>query len=257
MQKLTIDDILSATHGSLICKTGDVEFSDITTDSRKAVSGVLFIPLVGDKFDAHEFIRAAFDMGATAVLTHKNIEPLLGKTIIKVDDTLKALSEIAIYYKKKYNVPTVSVTGSVGKTTTKDMIASVMGTKYNTLKTPGNFNNEIGLPLTVFKLEKTHEAAVLEMGMSHFGEIERLTAIAMPDVAVITNIGMSHIENLGSQEGIFKAKMEVVSNFTDKNTLIVNGDDKFLSTIGKDKPYKVIYYGINNPENDTENGLIQ
>lgn len=250
MQKLTVDDILKATGGTLLCGSEKTEFSEITTDSRKAAEGVLFIPLVGDKFDGHEFIPAAFDMGAAVVLTHRDIEPMIGKTIIKVKDTFTALADIARYYKEKYNVPTVAVTGSVGKTTTKDMLHAVLSTKYNTLKTEGNFNNEIGLPLTVFRLEKEHECAVLEMGMSHFGEIEKLASIGKPDAAVITNIGMSHIENLGSQEGIFKAKMEITKLFDEHNLLIVNGDDEFLSqTKGKGK-YKVVYYGITNPEND-------
>ncbi len=250
MQKLTIDDILKATGGKLLCGSADTRFSSITTDSRKAAEGGLFIPLVGDKFDGHEFINAAFEMGAAAVLTHKDTEHLVGRTIIKVNDTFTALADIARYYKAKYNLPTVAVTGSVGKTTTKDMLHAVLSTKYNTLKTEGNFNNEIGLPLTVFRLEKEHEAAVLEMGMSHFGEIEKLASIARPDVAVITNIGMSHIENLGSREGIFKAKMEVTKLFDENNVLIVNGDDDYLKTVKGNTKYKVISYGITNPEND-------
>ena len=250
MQKLTVDDILKATGGELLCGSNEAKISQITTDSRKAADGVLFIPLVGDKFDGHEFIRASFDMGASVALTHKNIEPVLGKTVIKVDDTMRALADIARYYKKKYNVPTVAVTGSVGKTTTKDMLHAALSAKYNTLKTEGNFNNEIGLPITVLRLEKEHEMAVLEMGMSHFGEIERLASIGMPDVAVITNIGMSHIENLGSQEGIFKAKMEITKLFDEKNVLIVNGDNEFLSRTKGMGKYKVVYYGITNPEND-------
>lgn len=250
MQKMTIRDIIKATGGELINGDDDVEISEITTDSRKANSGVLFIPLVGEKFDGHEFIKAAFDMGASAVLTHKDTDLLIGKTIIKVKDTFKALGDIAAYYKRKYNVPTVAVTGSVGKTTTKDMLYAALNEKYNTLKTPNNFNNEIGVPITIFMLEKEHECAVIEMGMNHFGEIERLAEMGQPNVAVITNIGMSHIENLGSQEGIFKAKMEIVKNFTKDNTLIVNGDDKFLSTTKEMGDYKVVYYGIENPEND-------
>lgn len=250
MQKLTVNDILEATGGSLICGSKDTRFYKITTDSRKASEGALFIPLVGDKFDGHEFIKAAFDMGVSVVLTHKSIDPMLGKTIIKVSDTMKALADIARFYKLKYNVPTVAVTGSVGKTTTKDMLHAVLSTKFNTLKTEGNYNNEIGLPLTIFRLEKEYERAVLEMGMSHFGEIERLASIGRPDIAVITNIGMSHIENLGSQEGIFKAKMEITKHFNEKNVLITNGDDKFLSTTKGKGNYKVIYYGITNPQND-------
>lgn len=249
MQKLTIEDILEATGGTVI-SGGETEINGITTDSRAVSGGKLFIPLVGDKFDAHDFIPAAFDLGASAVLTHKDTDGMLHKTIIRVKDTRLALGDIARYYKKKYNVPTVSVTGSVGKTTTKDMLYAVIAQKYKTLKTPGNFNNDIGLPLTVFMLEKEHEAAVLEMGMNHFGEIDYLASIANPDVAVITNIGMSHIENLGSREGIFKAKTEVVKYLDKDKTLIVNGDDDYLSTLKGNTCCKVIYYGIDNPDND-------
>lgn len=247
---MTVEDILSATGGTLLSGDTKTEFTDITTDSRRSAEGVLFIPLEGEKFDGHEFIKAAFDMGAAAVLTHKDADLMIDKTIIKVKDTFKALHDIAVYYKKKYPVPTVAVTGSVGKTTTKDMLYAALAAKYKTLKTPNNFNNEIGVPITVFMLEKEHECAVIEMGMNHFGEIERLAEMGQPDAAVITNIGMSHIENLGSQEGIFKAKMEITKNFAKDNTLIVNGDDKFLSKTKGMGDYKVVYYGIDNPEND-------
>lgn len=250
MQKLTIEEILKATDGTLVCGSEDVEFDSITTDSRKAAKGVLFIPLEGEKFDGHEFIRAAFDLGASVVLTHKDTEPGIGDTIIRVKDTFRALGDIAKYYKAKYKIPTVAVTGSVGKTTTKDMLYSALRTKYNTHKTKANFNNEIGLPWTIFDIEKEHEVAVLEMGMNHFGEIERLADIGRPDVAVITNIGLSHIENLGSQEGIFKAKMEITKLFDENNTLITNGDDKFLGKTKGMGKYKVVYYGITNPGND-------
>lgn len=250
MQAMTIEDVLKATGGTLLSGDINKSFTDVISDSRKVMAGVLFVPLVGEKFDGHEFIKAAFDLGAAAVITQKDTELLIDKTIVKVDDTLKAFGDIAKYYKQKYNVPTVSVTGSVGKTTTKDMLASVLSQKYNTLKTMGNFNNNIGLPITIFGLEKEHEAAVLEMGMNHFGEIERLADIGRPDVAVITNIGQSHIENLGSREGIFKAKMEMTKQFTKDNTLIVNGDDDYLSKTKGMGEYKVVYYGITNPEND-------
>lgn len=249
MQKLTTDEIIKATIGTLICGENK-NISDITTDSRQVKGGSLFIPLAGERFDGHDFIERAFSDGADAAITHRDILPFDGKTVIRVSDTQKALADIARFYKQKYNVPTVSVTGSVGKTTTKDIIHSVLSMKYNTLKTEGNFNNEIGLPLTVLRLEKETEAAVIEMGMSHFGEIERLADVARPDVAVITNIGMSHIENLGSQEGIFKAKTEVTKLFDKHNVLIVNGDDKFLSKTKGMGDYKVVYYGITNPEND-------
>jgi UDP-N-acetylmuramoyl-tripeptide--D-alanyl-D-alanine ligase len=250
MQKLTVDEILEATGGKLLCGNTDAEFFGISTDSRETAGGKLFIPLAGEKFDGHNFIAAAFDLGAGAALTHEDIDPMIGKTIIRVKDTRIALGDIARYYKQKYNVPTVSVTGSVGKTTTKDMLYAVAARKYKTLKTQGNFNNDIGLPLTVFNLEKEHEAAILEMGMNHFGEIDYLASIARPDIAVITNIGMSHIENLGSREGIFKAKTEVLRYLSSDNTLIVNGDDEYLSRLKGNTECRVVYYGITNPEND-------
>ncbi|MCI8405115.1 MAG: UDP-N-acetylmuramoyl-tripeptide--D-alanyl-D-alanine ligase [Clostridia bacterium] len=250
MRKITVADIISATDGELLCGDINMEIADITTDSRKTADGVMFIPIEGEKFDGHEFIKAAFDLGASASLTHKETDLFLGKTIVKVNDTRIALGDIARYYKNICRIPTVAVTGSVGKTTTKDMIASVLSQKYNTLKTPDNFNNDIGLPLTVFMLEKEHEAAVLEMGMNHFGEIEYLAGVGRPDVAVITNIGESHIENLGSREGIFKAKMEIAKLFAKDNTLIVNGDDDFLVKAKQTHDYKVICYGITNPDND-------
>lgn len=250
MQELTIAEILTATDGTLLSGSADEVITDVTTNSRVAAQGALFIPIIGDKFDGHEFITAAFDMGATAALTQKETDLLIDKTIIKVSDTRKALGDIAAYYKQKYNVPTVAVTGSVGKTTTKDMIASVVSQKYRTLKTQKNFNNDIGVPDTVFNLQKEHEAAVIEMGMNHFKEIEYLANIGRPDIAVITNIGESHIANLGSQEGIFKAKMEITTFFDNHNTLIVNGDDKFLKTAKGAGTYKVVCYGVDNPEND-------
>lgn len=250
MQQLTTQDILDATGGKLLSGSADLVFNDVTTDSRKAGEGVLFIPLVGEKFDGHEFIKAAFDMGAAAVLTQKETELWLDKTIIRVEDTLKAFRDIAAFYKAKYRIPTVAVTGSVGKTTTKDMLYAALSEKYNTIKTPNNFNNEIGVPITVLMQEKEHEAAVIETGMNHFGELERLAAIIKPDAAVITNIGMSHIENLGSREGILKAKLEITTYFTPENTLILNGDDEYLSTVPDTGKYKIMRYGIDNPASD-------
>lgn len=250
MQKLTIQDILNATGGALVCGSEEAEFSSITTDSRKAGDGVLFIPLIGEKFDGHEFITAAFDMGAAVVLTQKDTEPFIDKTMIRVEDTFKAFRDIAAYYKAKYRIPTVAVTGSVGKTTTKDMLYSALNEKYNTIKTPNNFNNEIGVPITVLMQESEHEAAVIETGMNHFGELERLAGIIKPDAAVITNIGMSHIENLGSQEGILKAKLEITKYFDENNTLILNGDDKLLAAVKSEGRYKIMRYGIDSTQND-------
>lgn len=250
MQKLTINDILEATGGRLLSGSAEAELDDITTDSRKAGEGVLFIPLIGDKFDGHEFIKAAFDMGTSAVLTQKETELLIDKTIILVENTLKAFRDIAEFYKKKYKIPTVAITGSVGKTTTKDMLYAALSEKYCTIKTPNNFNNEIGVPITVLMQEKEHEAAVIEMGMNHFGEITRLAKIGRPDAAVITNIGMSHIENFGSREGILKAKMEITTFFTPENTLIINDDDDMLQSVEDTNKYKIMRFGIDSERAD-------
>jgi len=248
MQRLNVKDILCATEGTLICGDCDFVISEITTDSRKAGVNMLFVPIAGENNDGHDYIGNAFENGADVVITHRNIPARADKNIIKVEDTRIALGDIAKYYKNKYNLPTVAITGSVGKTTTKDMISSVLTMKYNTLKTQGNFNNDIGLPLTVFRLCDKHEAAVLEMGMSHFGEIHYLASIAKPDIAVITNIGMSHIENLGSQENIYRSKMQICDFFESDELLIVNGDDKFLNN--KVNGINIKTYGINNKDCD-------
>ena len=246
MQVLSISDILSATGGELVHKSTNaayINITDITTDSRKVTGETLFVPLKGEKMDGHDFINSAIEHGVAISLTERD-ESYDSGNIIKVADSRKALGDIAKYYKAKYPVPTVSITGSVGKTTTKDLVYSVISQGFNTHKTPNDFNNDIGVPLTVFGIEKEHTAAIIEMGMNHFGEIEYLADIVKPDCAIITNIGMSHIENLGSQEGILKAKLEITKNFTAANTLFVNGDDKHLSQIGKTE-YKIVRYGIN------------
>ena len=244
MQRLDVAEIVKATGGRLICGEPDFVISGITTDSQKAGKNMLFVAIAGEKHDGHDYIGNAFENGADAIVTHRDIPVRDGKSIIRVEDTRTALGDIARFYKEKYNLPTVAVTGSVGKTTTKDMISSVLTMKYNTVKTQGNFNNDIGLPLTVFRLEHKHEAVVLEMGMSHFGEIHYLASIAKPDIAVITNIGMSHIENLGSQENIYRSKMQICDFFDENGVLIVNGDDEFLKR--KHGGINTITYGVNN-----------
>ncbi len=228
MEPISIKEIICATGGTLLCGNEDIIIENVTTDSRKSGENMLFIPLEGETFDGHEFISASFDAGAVCALAHKDIKISCDKALIRVKDTKKALADLARFYLEKHRIPVVALTGSVGKTTTKDMVASVLSQKYNVLKTQGNFNNDIGLPLTVFNLEKGHDIAVLEMGMNHFGEIHHLASIAKPDKAIITNIGMSHIENLGSREGILEAKLEITDFFDKENMLFINCDDDML-----------------------------
>lgn len=247
MQPLKISEIVRATGGTLIAGDENYEIKSITTDSRKA-KDALFVPLAGENVDGHLFLESAFSNGAKAALTEKEFNG--GKNVIRVSDTYAAIRDIAEFYKEKYPVKTVAIVGSVGKTTTKDMVAGVLNTEKNTQKTQGNFNNHLGVPLTVFTVEEEHEMLVLEMGMSGFGEIDMLSKIGKPDVVVMTNIGTSHIEKLGSQENIFKAKTEFIKYFTKDNLVIANGDDKFLSHVGELGDFKTVYYGIENPKNN-------
>lgn len=249
MHNLTLKDIAKATGGKIICGSENILVSDISIDSRQVKNDTLFVPLKGEHSDGHDYIDKAFEAGAAAVISQKEIIAD-NKGVVLVEDTSLALGKIAKYYKEQFSIKTVAVTGSVGKTTTKDMLYAVLSTQYNTLKTEGNYNNEIGLPLTAMRLNSSHEAAVFEMGMSAFGEIHYLAQIARPEVAIITNIGMSHIENLGSQEGIYKAKTEICDYFNKDSVLIVNGDDKFLTKAKEFKDFKVITYGIENESCD-------
>ncbi len=218
-------------------------FNCICTDTRKIEKGCLFIAIKGENFDGHDFAAKAIENGAEAVLCHKDCG--LGERQILVEDTRLALLDLAGHYRSKFNIPVIGITGSVGKTTTKEMTHAVMSSKYNTLKNEGNLNNEIGVPLTLFRLDKTHEAAVIEMGMSGFNEISRMTKAVRPDVAIISNIGVSHIEKLGSREGILKAKLEILHGMKADAPVILNGDDEMLVTV-RPGAHPVIYYGIEN-----------
>ena len=234
MEALTLNQIAAAVHGRLLGEGFDAEqtVSEVCTDSRKIKKGCLFLPLVGEKFDGHDYIDASLSAGAAACLTA--VEPAQlkpGKAYIRVENTQDALRDLAGWYRGQFQIPVVAVTGSVGKTTTKDMVAAVLGEKYNVLKTDGNFNNNIGLPMTILRLNRTHQIAVLEMGMNHLGEIDYLTKIARPDVALITNIGDAHIENLGSRENTLKAKSEIFHGMTAEGRAVLNGDDALLRTL--------------------------
>ena len=215
----------------------------ICTDTRKITPGCLFIAIKGENFDGHDFAAKAIESGAKAVICEKDCG--LGDSQILVENTRLALLDLAGHYRSKFNIPVIGITGSVGKTTTKEMTHAVMSSKYNTLKNEGNLNNEIGVPLTLFRLDETHEAAVIEMGMSGFDEISRMTRAVRPDVAIISNIGVSHIEKLGSREGILKAKLEILHGMKSDAPVILNGDDDMLVTADAGT-HPVIYYGVEN-----------
>ncbi len=222
----------------------------ISTDSRDIDETTLFIALKGERFDANDFVSDVLLKGAKAVVCSRydgNDE-----RVILVEDTGKALLDIAAGYRQSFNIPFVALTGSVGKTTTKGMIYAVLSEKFNTLRTEGNLNNEIGVPKTLFRLEKSHEAAVIEMGMNHFGEISRLSKTVCPDIGVITNVGTAHIENLGSRNGILKAKSEILDGMKKGSPLVINGDSDILNKVSADD-YKVIRFGLDGGDVTAEN----
>ena len=232
MMPCTAREICAAVGGTLLQDSG-AAVTGVTTDSRAVQPGQLFIPLVGERFDGHAYIGKALEGGAAGCLTAAAPETLLpGKLYIQVADTRLALKALASWYRNKFDLPVVQVTGSAGKTTTKEMIASVLSQRYNTLRTEGNFNNDIGAPLTLLRLMPEHQAAVIETGMNHFGEIRYLGEMVRPDIAVITNVGDAHIENLGNtRQGILRAKCEIFENLTPEGVAVLNGDDALLNTV--------------------------
>lgn len=242
MEVLSIGEIVGATRGRLINSSDDSAVGGVSIDSRSIKSGEMFIALKGESFDGHDFIDKAIEKGAALVMAQRRLE---GCSIpyILVKDTLKALQDIARYYRSKFNIPFVAITGSSGKTTTKDMIASVLSQKFKVLKTEGNFNNAIGLPLTLLKLQYSHEIAVLEMGMSSLGEISLLSDIVRQNIGVISNVGITHIEKLGSRDNILQAKLELFSYFDKNSVAVINGDNDMLRDYHSER-YRVIKYGL-------------
>lgn len=245
MEPMTIREILQAVDGRMLGEFGDLnrEVSRVETDSRTIHAGSLFVPLMGERFDGHAYINAALEGGAAGCFTQRERESYLpGKFYIKVESTQKALRDLAKYYKKKFSIPVVALTGSVGKTTTKDMVAAVLGEKYKVLKTEGNLNNEIGVPMTLLRLNREHQIAVLELGMNHAGEIDYLSAIVEPDVVLMTNIGDSHIEHFGSREKILEAKSEIFRHARSDAFVVLNGDDPLLRTLPEQLPYPACWW---------------
>lgn len=229
MKNLTLKNIIAETGGTYY---GDKtllerEVGGITTDSRAASEGCLFAAIVGERVDGHDYVAQTFEKGALCALCEKKIES--DGNIIVVDSTLAALQKIAAFYRRQFSIPFIGITGSVGKTTAKEMIACVLSQRFNVHKTAGNFNNELGVPLTLFGLREEHTAAVIEMGISDFGEMRRLTKMAAPDCAVFTLIGCAHLEFLGDRPGVLRAKGEIVESMPSDGIIVANGDDDLLA----------------------------
>ena len=250
MKNLTLKNIAHVCHGNLFHPRGDNQFiktdkevSGVVLDSRKVKENYLFLATKGKQVDGHDFIPQALAAGAVGVVCEKEPENISCPYIL-VKDSFKALKDIAEYYRKQLDIKVVGITGSVGKTSTKECIASVLSMKYQILKTEGNFNNEVGLPLTILRIRSEHEVAVLEMGISDFGEMHRLSKMASPDICVITNIGQCHLENLKDREGVLKAKTEIFDYMKEDGYVCVNGDDDMLSSIGETKGREPVSFGM-------------
>lgn len=245
MKNMTLSNIALACNGIYYGDKAkeNQEVMSITTDSRQAKAGCLFVAIRGERVDGHDFIKEVFAKGAIGVISEKVLEEPAGAYIL-VKSSLQAVKEIAEFYRRQLNVKVVGITGSVGKTSTKEVIACVLQEKYRVLKTLGNFNNELGLPLTIFRLREEHEAAVLEMGISSFGEMHRLSKIARPDVCVITNIGRCHLEFLKDRDGVLKAKLEIFDFIAEDGKIILNGDDDKLAAVEDVKGIKPVFFGI-------------
>ncbi|MBP9988643.1 MAG: UDP-N-acetylmuramoyl-tripeptide--D-alanyl-D-alanine ligase [Ruminococcus sp.] len=244
MKKLMLSEIAKAVGG---VANGEAEISGICIDSRLAQSGLMYIAIKGENFDGHSFTESAFKNGAVAAMIHHDVD--CDGLFVRVDDTHQALMRLAHWFRCTYDMPVVGLTGSVGKTTTKEMTACVLNTKYNTKKTEGNLNNNIGLPRTIMTFEEDTQAAVIEMGMSDRGEISELSKITEPTAAIISNIGVSHIERLGSRDNILKAKLEILDGLREGAPVMLNGDDPYLASVEIEN-HPVYYYGIDSSSCD-------
>ena len=246
MERFTLAQAAAWTRGEA---KGEAELTAVSTDSRQIPEKALFLPIKGERFDAHDFIEKAVENGAAAVVSHRRNEEYPVPALY-VEDTAQALLDLAGGYRELCGGKVVGVTGSVGKTTTKELLYAVLKQKFNARKTEGNLNNEIGLPLTLFRMTRDTEVMVAEMGMNHFGEISRMTAAAQPDIAVITNIGTSHIEFLGSREGICKAKLEILEGLRPDGCAVFCGDEPLLWDKRGQLGCRVITYGMENDKCD-------
>lgn len=248
MLELNFEEIVKATNGEIIKKPAVYRGDKVSTDTRKIEEGSIFFALKGENFNGNKYALDAIQKGATLVVVDEVLFDIdsVGENIavIKVDNAEKALARVASFYRNKLAIKVVGITGSTGKTSTKDIMSAILSEKYKVFKTKGNFNNHIGLPLMILELDSSYDIAILEMGMSNLKEISFLADIARPSIAVITNVGLSHIENLKTRENILKAKMEIVDFFTKENVLIINSDDDMLKTVSN-TDYRIVRAGEN------------
>ena len=254
-KNITVDKIMEICEGELISRGKESTINSFCADTRKINVGDIFISLKSEKGLEMQYIKEALQKGARGCITEQDIpteiiENYKDRIIIKVKDIIYAIQKLAIYKRKMYDIPVIAITGSVGKTSTKDIIANVLKQKFDVAKTEGNYNNHIGVPITILNWRENTNAAVVEMGMNHEGEISVLTNIAKPTIAVITNIGTAHIGFLGSRENILKAKLEILEGLTKNGKIIINNDNDMLSNC-KTGEYKKITYGIKNKSNYT------
>ncbi len=246
MKNMTLKNIAGACNGKLFGMNearAEQEATCVEIDSRKIEEGGIFIATKGERVDGHSFIAQVAQKGALGVVCEKAPENCEVPYIL-VDDSFVALKQIAEFYREQLTIPVVGITGSVGKTSTKEMIAGVLSQGFCVLKTEGNFNNEVGLPLTLLRIRKEHEVAVVEMGISDFGEMHRLSKMAKPDICVMTNIGQCHLENLGTREGILKAKSEIFDFMNSDGHIFVNGDDDMLVRVKSKGGYEPVHFGM-------------
>ncbi|HAT4155783.1 UDP-N-acetylmuramoyl-tripeptide--D-alanyl-D-alanine ligase [Clostridium perfringens] len=247
MLELNLQEIVKATKGALLKEAYVKEIKAVSTDTRKIEEGTMFIALKGENFNGNNYVLEAFNKGAKIAIVDEvkcDLNELKEDVaLIKVQNTRRALMDLAKFYREKLGLKVVGITGSAGKTSTKDLVAAVLSDKYKVFKTKGNFNNEIGLPLMILELDSTYDVAILEMGMRGLGQIKELAEIASPDLGIITNIGISHIEILKTRENILKAKMEIATFFDKNNTLVVCGNDDFLGAL-PNAEYKIVKTGV-------------
>ncbi len=243
-----VRDILEATGGKLLCGSEDLAVNDIAIDSRMVKEDSLFVPIKGEKVDAHKFIADVLKTANASltmeedVVTDELVES--GKALIRVDDTIGAMQAFAAYMRDKYNFPIIGVTGSVGKTTTREMIVTAMTASMNVLETYKNYNSQVGVPMMISRFSEKYDAAVLEMGMSEPGEMGRLSDMVKPDTAVFTLVGVAHIEQLKSQDGIFDEKIKITKHMKKDDIIYLNGDDELLRSRSKDINNKILWYGL-------------